>query len=93
MLQVTPSATQRMKQFFEGKEISPVRIFYHCAGYGPPSFAMTLDAPNDLDEIFEVDGFIYVVNRQTLAEVQPITVDVKTVGFNITGHSAYRACR
>ena len=92
MFQVTHLATQRMKQFFEGKEISPVRIFYHCAGYGPPSFAMALDKPNDFDEIFVVDGFTYVVNKQTLAEVQPITVDIQTIGFYITGNSAYRSC-
>jgi Fe-S cluster assembly iron-binding protein IscA len=88
MFQVTPLATARMKEFFKGKEISPIRIYYHCGGWGPPSFAMALDKPNDFDEIFEVDGFVYVVNKQTLAEAQPIRVDVKTVGFYITGSSA-----
>jgi hypothetical protein len=30
--QVTPLATQHMAKYFEGKEISPVRIFYHLGG-------------------------------------------------------------
>ncbi len=32
MFQVTPLATQHMARYFEGREISPVRIFYHFGG-------------------------------------------------------------
>ena len=51
---------------------------------------MALDEPNDFDEIFEVDGFTYLVNKQTLDEAQPITVDFKSIGFRITGNYASR---
>jgi Fe-S cluster assembly iron-binding protein IscA len=51
---------------------------------------MALDEPNDFDEIFEVDGFTYLVDKQLLAEAQPITVDFKTIGFYITGNSTNR---
>jgi Fe-S cluster assembly iron-binding protein IscA len=51
---------------------------------------MALDEPNDFDEIFEVDGFTYLINKQMLADVQPITVDFKTIGFRITANSANR---
>ncbi|MGD8834854.1 MAG: hypothetical protein PVJ84_00595 [Desulfobacteraceae bacterium] len=51
---------------------------------------MALDEPDDFDEIFEVDGFTYLVNKQLLAEAQPIKVDVKTIGFYITGNSTNR---
>jgi Fe-S cluster assembly iron-binding protein IscA len=88
MFQVTPQATRHMAKYFEDKDISPVRIFYNSGGCGPPSFAMALDEPNDSDEVFEIDGFIYVVNRQMLNEIQPITVDFKTIGFRITGNRA-----
>jgi Fe-S cluster assembly iron-binding protein IscA len=88
MFQVTPLATRHMAKYFEDKEISPVRIFYNSGGCGPPSFAMALDQPHDSDEIFEVDGFTYLVNRQVLKEMQPITVDFKTIGFRITGDGA-----
>jgi hypothetical protein len=30
--QVTPLATQHMAKYFEGKEITPIRIFYHSGG-------------------------------------------------------------
>jgi hypothetical protein len=30
--QVTPLATRHIAKYFEGKEISPVRIFYHSGG-------------------------------------------------------------
>lgn len=32
MFHVTPLATQYMAKYFEGKEISPVRIFYNAGG-------------------------------------------------------------
>lgn len=51
---------------------------------------MALDEPNDSDQIFEIDGFTYLVDKQLLAEAQPITVDFKTIGFYITGKSANR---
>lgn len=54
---------------------------------------MVLDEPNDADEIFEVDGFTYLINKQTLDEVQPITVDFKTIGFRITGNTANQNSR
>jgi hypothetical protein len=30
--QVTPLATRHMAKYFEGKEITPIRIFYHSGG-------------------------------------------------------------
>ncbi|MGD8834624.1 MAG: hypothetical protein PVJ84_08330 [Desulfobacteraceae bacterium] len=47
---------------------------------------MALDEPNDFDEVFEVDGFTYLINKQTLDDAQPITVDFKSIGFRITGN-------
>jgi hypothetical protein len=32
MLQVTPLATKHVAKYFEGKEISPIRIFYNSGG-------------------------------------------------------------
>lgn len=32
MLQVTPLAKKHVAKYFEGKEISPIRIFYHACG-------------------------------------------------------------
>jgi Fe-S cluster assembly iron-binding protein IscA len=90
MFQVTPLATRQMAKYFEGREITPVRILYNSGGCGPSSFAMALDEPNDSDEIFEIEGFTYLLNRQMLTEMQPITVDFKTIGFRITGNRANR---
>jgi Fe-S cluster assembly iron-binding protein IscA len=32
MVEVTPSATQKIAEYFEGKEISPIRIFLNEGG-------------------------------------------------------------
>ncbi len=41
---------------------------------------LALDEPKDTDEIFERDSITFMVDKQLLAEAQPITVDFITVG-------------
>ena len=44
---------------------------------------MALDEPKDEDEIYDIDGFRYVVNKDFLEKVKPIKVDFSPIGFNI----------
>ena len=46
--------------------------------------ALGLDDPTEQDEVFDVNGFQFVANKDLLSEVQPVTVDFKSVGFEIT---------
>ena len=56
--------------------------------------AMALDEPTDFDEMFTVDGFMYIVDKRLLPMVQPITVDFNGYAFGITGSGigAYSQC-
>lgn len=45
---------------------------------------MALDEPKDNDEKFDVDGFTYIVDKEFLAQAQPIKVDFLEVGFKVT---------
>jgi iron-sulfur cluster assembly protein len=54
---------------------------------------MALDEPEDSDEVFEIDGFTYLIDRQLLAEVHPVTVDFRSIGFTITGNTANSSSR
>jgi Fe-S cluster assembly iron-binding protein IscA len=54
---------------------------------------MALDGPRDNDEIFKVDGFTYLIDKELLAAVQPVTVDFNAIGFHISGNMAGMAGR
>lgn len=45
---------------------------------------MALDESKDTDEKFEIDNFIYIVDKEFLAQAQPIKVDFLEVGFKVT---------
>ncbi|MCG8471322.1 MAG: hypothetical protein MI742_05635 [Desulfobacterales bacterium] len=45
---------------------------------------MALDEPKDNDEKFDVDGYTYIVDKEFLAQAQPIKVDFLEVGFKVT---------
>lgn len=32
MIEVTPSATQQVSEYFKGKEVSPIRVFLNSGG-------------------------------------------------------------
>ncbi len=44
---------------------------------------MSLDETKENDEIFEVGGHQYVIEKGLLAEATPITVDFTETGFKI----------
>lgn len=44
---------------------------------------MALDEPKDTDEIFEVEGFKYLVNREFMDKAKPIKVDFAMYGFKL----------
>ncbi len=45
---------------------------------------MALDESKDNDEKFEIDGYTYVVEKDFLAQAQPIKVDFLEIGFKVT---------
>ena len=83
MFEVTESAQEKIKEFFQDKEVRPIRLFLNSMGWGGPSLALGLDDPTEQDEVFDVNGFQFVANKELLAEAQPVTVDFKNVGFEI----------
>ena len=52
---------------------------------------MALDEPKKNDEIFKIDGFEYVIDKNLLAKFKPISVDFNCTGFKITGGVDYGA--
>lgn len=48
--------------------------------------ALVLDEPTDMDQIFEFNGFKFIADKNLLQQAQPVKVDFKGVGFQITSN-------
>ena len=83
MFEVTQSATEQIAEYFNGKEVSPIRIFLNEGSWGGPGLAMALDEPRDTDDVFEIDGFKYIVNKDFIEKAKPIKVDYQVHGFKL----------
>jgi len=83
MLEVTKLATDKIAEYFKDKEVKPIRIFLNSGGCGGPSLAMALDELKDTDDVFDIDGFRFVVDKEFLKEAEPIKVDFAHFGFQI----------
>ncbi len=44
---------------------------------------MALDEPKPDDNVYEVDGFKYIVNKDFMAKAQPIRIDYSNYGFRL----------
>jgi iron-sulfur cluster assembly protein len=83
MLKVTKKAIDKIAEYLQDKEVKPIRIFLNSGGCGGPSTAMALDELKDTDDVFDIDGFQFVVDKEFLKEAEPITVDFAHLGFQI----------
>jgi len=78
MVEVTKSATDKIAEYFRDNELKPVRILLHGGGCAMPSLALDVDEPQGTDDVFDIDGFQFVINRILLKEAAPIKVDYNT---------------
>lgn len=44
---------------------------------------MALDEPKDTDNVYAVNGFEFIVNKDFMEKAQPIKVDFHEIGFKI----------
>lgn len=83
MVEVTQEATKQIQEYFNGKEVTPIRIFLNAGGWGGPSLAMALDEPKDNDNVFDVNGFQFIMEKEFYEKAQPVKVDFLGYGFKI----------
>jgi iron-sulfur cluster assembly protein len=75
MVEITKSAIEKISEYFRNNEVKPVRILLHKGGCAMPSLALDVDEPLDTDDVFDIDGFQFVINRILLKDAEPIKVD------------------
>ena len=83
MVEVTESATKQIAEYFKDKEVAPIRIFLHSGGWGGPALAMALDEPKNTDDVYDIEGFKYIVNKEFMEKVKPIKIDFSEMGFKV----------
>ena len=85
MIEVTDRAAEFLQGCFRDKPKLAIRIYVRLGGCGIRTFGVALEAPQKNDAVFEINGFIFIINRKLLQKVQPIRVDSDGVGFRLTG--------
>ncbi len=45
---------------------------------------MVLDEPTDTDEVFDINGFQFIANKEFLENAKPIKIDYSGLGFQIS---------
>ncbi len=50
---------------------------------------LSLDEHRKTDEVFEIDGFLFVVDKNFFNQYQPIKVDYNYTGYKITAAVNY----
>jgi len=46
--------------------------------------AMALDEPKDTDQVFSIEGFTYIVDKDFMQKANPVKVDYLDYGFRLT---------
>ncbi len=75
MINISEKAQSVLKEYFEGKEITPIRVFLQTGGCSGASLAMALDAAKDSDDVYAVNGFTMIVDKELHQMTRDITVD------------------
>jgi Fe-S cluster assembly iron-binding protein IscA len=44
---------------------------------------MALDEPKNTDDVYDIEGFKYIVNKEFMEKVKPIKIDFSGMGFKI----------
>jgi Fe-S cluster assembly iron-binding protein IscA len=47
---------------------------------------MALDEPKESDEVYEIEGFKYVVDKDFMEKAKPVKIDFTTYGFKLSSN-------
>lgn len=91
MLTVTDKASEVIKDFLKDKKTdASIRLFLNngCSG---PSLGMALDETrNEADEVIQISGTTFVIEKDLLNQIKPINIDFITTsqgaGFKLTSN-------
>ena len=82
MLTLADSAKELMDNYFSKNEKQPMRIIVasSCSG---ERLVVTLKPAEPGDEVFEVEGYTIAMDKELLAQAQPVAIHAGPTGFII----------
>lgn len=81
MIELTDPAKNEILKYFEGKDISPIRV-YIGGGCSGPQLALALDEKADTDESYDFgDDVSVIIDKQLLEQAKPISIHFSERGF------------
>ena len=83
MFDITPAARAQVTSFLAGHHKKPIRIYVSTDGE-QKEFAMALDQVRATDQVYDIEGATYVINRDFLEKAQPLRIDHGPNGFEIS---------
>ncbi len=87
MFEVSEEASEKIRQFLEGREgLQPIRVLMTEGGWKGPCLVMALDEQKENDEVFTAKGVIFLVEKALFERVKPIRIDYthSTLGSGFT---------
>ena len=76
MFEITASASEKIKKLVkERQDIPPIRIIVSRGGCCDSVFSIGFDESRKGDEVFEYDGFTYVIDKNLLNQKEPMKID------------------
>ncbi|MDQ7831340.1 MAG: IscA/HesB family protein [Desulfovibrionaceae bacterium] len=83
MVEITEAARRELDGYFADKEKAPIRIYLSAGGCSGPRLALALDEAKDTDDLFDVDGYNFIVDKELSAQAAPMRVDMSYMGFTV----------
>ena len=87
MFEVSEEASEKIKQFLEGREgLQAIRVLMTEGGWRGPYLVMALDEQKEDDEVFTERGVTFVIEKALFERVKPIRIDYthSTLGSGYT---------
>ena len=90
MITVSEAAQAQVKQYFEGQEIKPVRVFL-SNGCGGQRLALAVDEAKPDDEVQTFGEVTVLIEKALLEDAAPVSIDFDGQGFNINSGLKFEA--
>ena len=76
MFEVTEKASEKIKEFLEGREgTQSIRILVTDGGWRGPYLVMALDEQKETDQVFTVRGATFLVDKTLFDRAKPVSID------------------
>jgi Fe-S cluster assembly iron-binding protein IscA len=73
MFTLQPAAKAQLDEHFGGKDKEPIRI-YLASGCGGPRLGLALDEKKADDQVFDVEGYSFLVEGSLFEQAKPMEV-------------------